>query len=105
MALGVVDLLEVIEVEHQAGPRLVGQLVQPWQEAAVVALGERVLEGHLAQLLFLHAQRGDVLRVAQHIGRAGLAVEHVVIGPEVAGAIGGDQLDHAGIGVVDRDAC
>lgn len=93
VALRIIDPFEVVQVKYQARPRSGGHLIEPVQVAAVVALGEWILQRQLAQALLLQAQRGDILGVAEHEGRLPLAVEHIVVGPVAERSIGGDEFD------------
>lgn len=68
MALGVVDLLEVIQIEHKATPSVQLAMSELGEITPVEASGQRIADGQLLELLFLQVLRGDVLGVPQHVG-------------------------------------
>ncbi|MCY1251297.1 hypothetical protein D9M72_650400 [compost metagenome] len=84
MPLGVVDLLEVVQVEHEASPRLQLLLREFGQVATVEGAGQRIADRHFQQLALLQVLGGDVLCVTQHVRRVSFGIEHVVIRPVTA---------------------
>ena len=81
--VGVVDLLEGVEVEHeQRGLLAVAPAARDLhrelalEQAAVVQAGERVVLGEVAQALLHHLALGDVLDLGDEVQRAALAVAY-----------------------------
>ncbi len=103
VAMGVVDQFELVQIHHDATPAHGGvALVQLVQEAAVVAVGQRVGERPFQQLLFLPVLVGDVLGMCQHHRGVGFHVQHVVVLPMAQTAVAGHQFDHARILAIEH---
>lgn len=70
MALGVVDLFEVIQVEYQAASPVELLVGQVGQVATVEGSGKQIPSRQVVELLLLDVLGRDVLRMAQHVGRS-----------------------------------